>query len=206
MVKFKKCCEFAFDFRATVRDNAQSGKYGDGIRYIPGKGRGGRQLQVALTALPENAQQKYVVETLNQNAVDLCKSVNRPFDNCNEMQKSNAIQKYKAIEAYKIYEREQVEKNPQFSKTQCKTDFIADWNKNHFNFQLTQTTFYRMLKDYKSEGITGLIDSRGGYNKNRSSIPDEIWELFKSMYLSQTQPSIHQCFNDVRLLATERGI
>ena len=42
-----------------VNKAAKEGKYGDKIRYIKGRGGSGRVLQVALEALPKEAQKKW---------------------------------------------------------------------------------------------------------------------------------------------------
>lgn len=61
--------------------------------------------------------------------------------------------------------------------------FIEQYNKqNGESVSLDQ--LYDWKRRLDKDGISALIDKRGGHNRGSSCIPEEAWELFKSWYLT----------------------
>lgn len=52
-------------------------------------------------------------------------------------------------------------------------------------------TLWRWLSRYKEQGVMGLVDNRGG--ASGTEISSDAWELFKSMWLDDRQPSVKLC-------------
>jgi len=58
-------------------------------------------------------------------------------------------------------------------------------------------TFERWLERYRSEGLLGLVDSRGKGRFLSQTISPAAWELFKSMFLTPQQRSVKLCWQNV---------
>jgi len=71
---------------------------------------------------------------------------------------------------------------------------------------LSRSSFWRWLSNYKNEGPAGLVDRRGGEGFIRDQISPEAFEYFKSLYLDQRQPTIKQCWLNVRYMNKDRNM
>ena len=121
--------------KQAVHFNVHNGKYGSKIRQVPGKGRGGKQIQIALEALPSEAQFEYFknkAETEFKEAGGL--SGRDPLDCYNDKQKRVISLKLKALDGYKFFEAERL-KEGKCSKVQLKHDFIDNWNRENPDMQ-----------------------------------------------------------------------
>ena len=204
----KEVAELLRISQQAVVKNANAGNYGTGIRYIKGKGRGGKVLQICLNALPESAQNEYHIKNMKKESEETSMEIgiNKPFDNFVMSQKEKAIKKLDAIKDYKDFEKDYRKKCQKFSKTECKELFIEKWNNENKDFQISIASLYRWLQKYKNEKTLGLVDKRGGHNKGEKSIPEEIWDKFCYYYLRESQPSIKSCYEIVRVEASVKGI
>ena len=129
---------------------AQVGKYS--CRYIPGIGRGGRQLMIDSDSLPPEAQQR-------MNAVE-----EPAFDIFNDfLSKGTGKQRQEADYHAQIVR--------EFNASQMPADkFLQRFNeKNSEN--VTPSQQYRWKRKLESGGIAALIDQRGGHNKGSTTIP-----------------------------------
>lgn len=61
-------------------------------------------------------------------------------------------------------------------------------------FPISADTLYRKWKAYKAGDIEGLIDKRGGHNRGKSSIPEDVWNYFLYVYLDERQLPKRQCY------------
>lgn len=61
----------------------------------------------------------------------------------------------------------------------------------------------RWISNYRALGVKGLIDTWGNGKFISDSISIEAWELFKSMYLTQQQLSIKQCWQNICFINTD---
>ena len=204
----KEVAELLRISQQAVVKNANAGNYGTGIRYIKGKGRGGKVLQICLNALPESAQNEYHIKNMKKESEETSMEIgiNKPFDNFVMSQKEKAIKKLDVIKDYKDFEKDYRKKCQKFSKTECKELFIEKWNNENKDFQISIASLYRWLQKYKNEKTLGLVYKRGGHNKGEKSIPEEIWDKFCYYYLRESQPSIKSCYEIVRVEANVKGI
>ncbi len=62
---------------------------------------------------------------------------------------------------------------------------------------LAVRSFQRWLASYKSSGLTGLVDMRGGGEFLTQTISPDAFELFKSMYLTEQQLSVKTCWQNI---------
>ena len=66
-------------------------------------------------------------------------------------------------------------------------------------------TLRRWVSSFKSEGVFGLVDQRGGARGGETISPD-AWELFKALFLDPRQPSIKQCLRMVAHHSESEGL
>jgi putative transposase len=66
--------------------------------------------------------------------------------------------------------------------------------------EIKRATFYRWLAKYKTQGIAGLVDMRGGGKFISQTISNEAFELFKSMYLTEQQMSVKICWQNISFI------
>lgn len=89
-------------------------------------------------------------------------------------------------------------------KTEIMDLFVQQWNGGH-DFQISKKSLYDWMQKSKSGQVEKLIDKRGGYNRGQSTIPEYYKNMFDSIYLQQTKPSIESCFKEVRLESSLKG-
>lgn len=173
----------------SIQRYALNGKYGketEGYIYTSGRGRGGKQLKIALAALPEDVQEEYL---RTADARKLKQEVERE-STC----RAAPQQQYEAD-----YKKQVVESYLYFSENLKRSGFTADdflehWNSEHPDHPVTLSAVYRWLSKFNSGGYDALVDKRGYSKKGYSSIPAEAWTYFKSLWLSETRPSKAQCY------------
>lgn len=173
----------------TVRKNALNGKYGretEGYIYTSGRGRGGKQLKIALAALPEDKQEEYL-RTVD--ARKLKQEVERESTfKAAPQQQHEADYKKQVVDEY-LYFCEYLKQDGLTA-----ADFLEHWNSEHPERPVTSSALYRWLNKFNTGGYDALVDKRGYSKKGYSSIPVEAWEYFKNLWLSETRPSTAQCY------------
>jgi len=65
-------------------------------------------------------------------------------------------------------------------------------------------TMRRWLRQYRTEGLLGLVDSRGGGKPPPETISPEAFGVFKAMYLTQQQRSVKMCWQNIRFINNEQ--
>ncbi len=146
-------------------------------RYVVGKGRGGKQLQILLSSLLPAAQDKYFndkAEKKNQDYWDILKKYSGK-------EREKADFKLRAVREYH-YSKQPVD------------EFLKQFNEN-YNTNVTRSQLFRWQKKEKEGGFENLIDLRGKHNGQHSTIPEEAWDFFKSLYLNQNQRSVQICYD-----------
>jgi len=71
--------------------------------------------------------------------------------------------------------------------------FIAGWNNEH---PTDRTSYPRLLdarKQYKAHGIAALL-GKWGKRSGASSVDDELYTFFKSLYMIESRPSAYSCW------------
>ncbi len=64
-------------------------------------------------------------------------------------------------------------------------------------------TLYRKKRALAEGDIDALIERRGGSNRGKSSIPDEVWDYFLYIYLNENQPKVARCYELAKEYARE---
>ena len=186
---------------STIRRKVKSGEFGSkGFHYITGAvGRGGRRLEILLEALPAEAQTAYH----NARSEFQAPIINREQYTLSQRQKGEL--RALAVSEYGKYRREQ-RKAGRDKETEIMQAFVARWNAQHPDFTFTAKTLYEWRRKSKAGNPDKLVDKRGGYNRGKSSIPDDMLDYFKHLFLQESKPSIANCFRLTQLEADRRGI
>lgn len=186
---------------STIRRKANRGAFGvEGFRNINGStGRGGKRLEILLEALPPEAQTAYH----NQHGEASEPIINREQYTLSQREKGE--QRAQAVSQYSKYRREQ-HRTGQTKETEIMQSFVEQWNALHPDFTFTTKTLYEWRRKSKAGDPEKLVDRRGGYNRGRSSIPEEMLTYFKHLYLQESKPSVANCFRLTQYEANRRGI
>lgn len=162
----------------SVRRNAKNGKYGEeteGFRYLDGKGRGGKILEIALESLPQAAQDRY-------------NNIDTPRTSHDEM-----MSKYTGKQRETANYHAQIVKEYQQSGL-SPDKFVSKHNSENPDDTITKSQLFRWQNKLKQNSdVADLIDRRGGHNRGKTSISSEVWEYFCGLYLTQQKRSISLC-------------
>ncbi len=195
----KEVSDLVFVCERSVRDRAINKKMYR-YRYVSGNaGRSGNKIEILLESLPEQEQKAYH----NQTNGDSQFVVNTDYTSTNAQKKKGELRAL-AVSEYRKFEKKAI-KGGMARKGDIRAAFVSQWNKEHGDFQITSKSLYDWQKKSKSGQVEKLTDKRGGYNRGQSSIPKDYMELFDSLYLQQTKPSIESCFRDVQMEANMNG-
>lgn len=161
-----------------VQLSVDSGKYA--TTYTPGKGRGGRQLRIALDSLPRAAQVKYY----EQKGYKIPREIGEP-ENLEEYtvaQIQEAMRKGAAVRCY-------------WRSGLSVKKFLEKYNEENGG-NITEDQLRSWEKKFKQSGHSteSLIDKRGG-NRKADSIPPEAWDFFLSCILTPQNRSVQLCYD-----------
>lgn len=175
-LKVKEVAELLGVTERTVQNSAQKNKYE--YRPVKGKGRGGKQIEIALESLPQEAQNKY-----------------------NNVQEEVA---YKEVTQFTGKQREEANFKAliveQYKRSQLSPDdFVKDFNERNPNSVITKSQLFRWQRKYKSGDVADLIDMRGGHNRGQITIPPDAWEYFYALYMTLQKRSVQRCWELTRL-------
>ncbi len=62
------------------------------------------------------------------------------------------------------------------------------------DIRLSRDILYRKYKAYKENDLQGLVENRGGWNKGQTEIPKAVLECFYSLYLTEEQLPVADCY------------
>lgn len=79
-------------------------------------------------------------------------------------------------------------------KTDFDADFVGKCRIEHPELNISTDIIYRKYNAYINNDYDGLIDKRGGWNRGRSSIREEVWQIYASLYLSFQNPKVSVCY------------
>lgn len=181
-----------------IRSKADKGEYKS--RYIPSStGQGGKKLEILLETLPEYAQRAYYNE---KGEFPHVINVDYTFT---KAQREKGELRAEAVQGFRKYFQNLKKTQEKVSKTQAMKDYVAQWNTEHPDFPCTVKSLYDWMKRSKSGNVERLADKRGGYNRGKSTIPEEYQKYFSSLYLQQTKPTVESCFKETQRLANVNG-
>lgn len=147
-------------------------------KIVSGKGRGGKQLLIALESMTKSVQEKFFFNQENAG--------NEFIQSRSQLEREKLYFKYHVVIEYQKYKA-----------VRCKggrlKQFLSDFNGSHPDTSVTKSQVNRWENRYFEKGIQGLYDSRGTQKRGTSSVPDEAWETFYSIWYN-TKLSVQQCY------------
>lgn len=175
-LKVREVAELLEVTDSTIKKAVKKNKYK--YRHVDGIGQGGKQIEIALESLPQEAQNKYnnVQEEITYKEVTQFTGKQREEANF----KALIVEKYR--------------------KSQLSPDdFVKDFNERNPDSVITKSQLFRWQRKYKSGDVADLVDKRGGHNRGQITIPPDAWEYFYSLYMTLQKRSIQRCWELTRL-------
>lgn len=175
-LKVKEVAELLGVTDSAIKKAVKKNKYE--YRHVDGIGQGGKQLEIALESLPQEAQNKY-----------------------NNVQEEVA---YKEVTQFTGKQREEANFKAliveQYKRSQLSPDdFVKDFNERNPDSVITKSQLFRWQRKYKSGDVADLIDMRGGHNRGQITIPPDAWEYFYALYMTLQKRSVQRCWELTRL-------
>lgn len=158
----------------TVQNRIASGLYKS--KTVSHAGYSGKKILIDLESLPLEAQEKYY-GLQEQKRQDEILSLTRS-------QREKADFKLQVADFYRQAKAEGM----------TSEEFLTDYNAK-YDCSVTRSQLFRWQNQYKTDGFIGLVDNRGTHNKGTSAIPEEAWDYFYSLYMTQQQRSIKLCYD-----------
>jgi hypothetical protein len=141
------------------------------FRLVNGAGgECGTRYEFLLESLSALAQARYRGEQEEKSANALL--------SLTDEQREVVFLKLAAVEAYQEFKG----MYPRADKLRA---FLAQYNEQHPDKPLTKRQLNHWEKLYKRDGVAGLVDRRGGYNKGQSSIQKDEKDVFLSYWLQE---------------------
>jgi len=153
------------------------------------EGEAAKVLQIALESLPQEVQDKYCGKEKEKEEQQQEEN-SKVYLSLTAKQREIVDFRYNVVIDYKKFKEN-------YSKQDKLTAFLEEYNKNNPDKQITVHQLAYWQKKYNTEGISGLVDRKGGQNKDKSSIPEEVWNTFFKLWASTRQPPAAQCYKMV---------
>lgn len=171
------------------------------------------QYKIPVSALPEELRQKYY-GTLNIRvapaaeclpAVSIAKNVPAKKEPAKQREKRD-IGSFSADEREvitfwcRILRDWRIKRKGYDSLAEGDMVFIAETKRTNKDFMsrcgitLSRDILYRKYKYFKDEDWAGLAELRGGHNRGKNSIPQELSQVFNDLYLCDRELPISDCY------------
>lgn len=69
------------------------------------------------------------------------------------------------------------------------------------DLKFTVKTLYRKMKNYREKGVSSLADKRGLHSKGTSTIDPQLWDVFESLWLDESQRTASLCYKLTKVWA-----
>lgn len=183
--------------KQAVRKNAAEGKYGE-IQYVEGRrgGIGGKVMMIPFDGLPAAARVHYLQRMAE---------TPEPSDDLSDLTQAEREEigmKKKILSAWWLYREEH---RGSRSLREVDQEFVRMWRSLHPDVRLSVATLHRWGKADREEGARGLVDMRGRVRAGETSVPDDLWSMYRSLYLSPNRRTHMQCYYTVRDYAYLQG-
>ena len=166
----------------------------------PNEANGHTMYLIPVSALSEQAQHKYGKQLRESMQLLPEKAEKQP------PAKQKKQREKKPLEAYSAQERDRIAMWCQIIKEWLDTRaaygkrseadplFVAKCKLEHPELEISVDILYRKYAAYKQDDYDGILGIRGGWNKGRSSIPPELWNVYLYYWLDDNQPTAAQSY------------
>lgn len=177
------CCNVS---ERAIRLNVERGIFQ--YKYVPGRGRGGKQLRILLESMSPEAQKKYLKT----------KSTPAPREASEIMLEKLPQDKRDSLDEKVLITQEYIKFRDRYPHKDHLKKFVKYMKKNYPMFEFNPDCLCRWAAKYEKYGVGGLIDLRGKHKNNHTSLTKEMRDMFLRYYLSDKEPSIKQCYEAVK--------
>ncbi len=145
-------------------------------RYILGCGRGGKKIEILLSSLPGDAIARYYHCEPVRNAVE-------DMAGFSKKQKADINNKEWVLELYHKRDKGMT------------LDQFVEWYNREYDESITRANIFQWQKKFKQGGTAALVDRRGEHRRGTTTIPDEAWDYFYSLYMTQEKRGVQLCYD-----------
>lgn len=149
------------------------------IRMVSTKGRGGQKIEILLSSLPDDAIARYNHCEPMRNEVEDMKGFSGK-------QKNEANNKAWVLDLYQHR-----------GKGVTIDEFLEQYNREHGD-TITKANIFQWQKKFREGGTAALVDHRGEHKRGTTTIPDEAWNYFYSLYMTQEKRGVQLCYDYTR--------
>lgn len=145
-------------------------------RYVYGCGGRGQKIEILLSSLPEDAIARYYHCEPVRNEVE-------ELEGFSKTQQEEANNKAWIVELYQKREKG------------MSTDAFVEWYNQEFDASVTKANIFQWQKKLKEGGTAALVDRRGEHKRGTTTIPDDAWEYFYALYMTQEKRGVQLCYD-----------
>ncbi len=175
----------------------------EAIEKLNAKGK--IKFYVPISALPDDIRAKYYKQIRrDENAPPELKedtaetslkrhknAIKRSFEEYSEAERNEITRWVKILEEWQAL-RSRYNKKTEFDPLYCSKIKIEQPDIN-----ISPDILYKKLAAYRGQNLDGLLDGRGGWNRNNFNINEKVWKAFLWFYLDERQPRISECYRNV---------
>lgn len=143
-------------------------------KYV--KGRGGKKMEILLSSLPEDAIARYYHCEPVRNEVE-------ELEGFSKSQQAEANNKAWVVELYQKREKG------------MSMDAFVEWYNHEFDVSITKANIFQWQKKLKEGGTAALVDRRGEHKRGTTTIPDDAWDYFYALYMTQEKRGVQLCYD-----------
>lgn len=172
----KKAAELVGVDRSLIQKRIKTENTKLTYRYVCGCGGRGQRIEILLSSLPEDAIARYYdCEPVRNEVEDMAGFSKR--------QKDGANNKAWVLDLYQHR-----------GKGVTIEEFLEQYNHEHGE-SITKANIFQWQKKFKQGGTAALVDRRGEHKRGTTTIPEEAWEYFYSLYMTQEKRGVQLCYD-----------
>lgn len=148
------------------------------FKCVPSAGRNGKKYLIALESFTQSIQQQFF-EGEEQKSSEFILGLS-------EKEREKLFFKYKVVKEY-------IEFSGYKHSEGRMNAFLEKFNTENPAANINRGNVHQWVVKYKKGGLPGLYDSRGTHKRGTTTIPDEAWNTFYSIWFN-TKASVQQCY------------
>jgi len=118
----------------------------------------------------------------------------KPFDHYSEDERQEIIFWQRIVEEWQDFRH-----RPGAKLDELDNRYVEYCKMQYPDISISVKTLYHKWKALKDNDLDALVDKRGKARKGKSKITEEMWQVFLSYYLDETQHPIQKCYEYTRL-------
>ena len=166
------------------------------IRYVEGKGGGGKIVQIALSCLPETLQAVYrAQQAIAAGCTETEQAAPESYHKVSETERKVAMERLRVVKAWEMEQKRwpDVEKG----------DILPAFCKR---YGVSRSTLYKWDADFREHGVNGLLPAETRYGKRGSYKMDpEAYDYLLALYLNNRKRNAAYCYKLLKVAAKENG-